>query len=132
MPWYPIENKHTLVITAMDAGYITQTGPNTVLIVVRGVQRSQVDLRDRIGYYEQTVPRWILLPCGHVASTLEIFKQHIELFDNNGGRRMLVSARCSLCNNVIFQSVQGEIVDANGLSNFIAGITRRETWRPTC
>lgn len=91
----------------MDAGYITQTGPDTAVIVVRVMQRSQVDLRESIGYYEQTVPRWILLPCEHVASTLELFKQHLELFDNNGGRQMLVSARCSLCNDVIFQSVQG-------------------------
>ncbi len=76
------------------------------------------NFKEHITYYEQHIPRWLPLKCGHFTSNVGAMTMHDKLMETAQPDDQ-ISAVCSLCDHAIFTNVSAKTIDIQGLNNCI-------------
>lgn len=103
----------------MEAHGIIHGNDGCFHVTVQSFDRLDVaDANEHIDFYDQIVPRWVPMRCGHLASNLTLGVQHNRLAEI-ALPQTLTTARCSICKTILFPRTRFEIIDANGLNNYV-------------
>jgi hypothetical protein len=103
----------------MEAHGIIHGNDGCFHVTVQAFDRLDVaDANEHIDFYDQIVPRWVPLWCGHLASNLTLGVQHRRLAEI-ALPQCGTTARCSICKTILFPRTRFEIIDANGLNNYV-------------
>lgn len=109
------------VVTGINTGCIVRQDDGSLHVVVWGTGAwHRTNHTELITIHEQTdLPRWIKLKCGHFASNPGLGIQHGELL-LVAKPHELVSARCSLCDSIIFEQAPVSHIEYNGLNGYVS------------